>query len=108
MYFVAIDIGTSNLKAIVTNQSGVFALLHGMSRTLITSFNIFLFVFGGSSMRGFAFALMIGILAVTYSSIFVATPLFVDLTKGELKPIDEFTPSNEPVLKSFTKEETAK
>jgi SecD/SecF fusion protein len=84
-----------------------------LSRTLITSFNILLvimilFIFGGSSMRGFAFALLIGIVAGTYSSIFVATPLFVDLTKGELKPIDDFTPSDEPVLKSFTKEETAK
>jgi SecD/SecF fusion protein len=84
-----------------------------LSRTLITSFNILLiiailFVFGGSSMRGFAFALLIGIIAGTYSSIFVATPLFVDLMKGDLKPIDDFTPADEPVLKTFSKEENAK
>ncbi len=56
------------------------------SRTVITSITTFLmvfilFAFGGSSTKGFAFAMMIGIIVGTYSSIFVATPIVRDLTK---------------------------
>lgn len=56
------------------------------SRTIITSLTTLLIVtillvFGGSSIKGFAFALFIGILVGTYSSIFVATPVVRDLTK---------------------------
>ncbi len=59
------------------------------SRTLITSFTtlimiITLLIFGGGSIKGFAFAIVVGILVGTYSSIFVATPIVRDLTK-ELK-----------------------
>ena len=57
-----------------------------ISRTLITSVTTFvvvlvLFLFGGPSLSGFSFALLIGIIIGTYSSIFVATPVFVDLIK---------------------------
>ncbi len=57
-----------------------------ISRTLITSMTTFivvlvLFLFGGPSLSGFSFALLIGIIVGTYSSIFVATPVFVDLYK---------------------------
>ncbi|MCO6487186.1 MAG: protein translocase subunit SecDF [Phaeodactylibacter sp.] len=60
-----------------------------MSRTLITSLTTFfvvavLFAFGGSSIKGFAFAILVGIMVGTYSSIFVATPIMSDLT-GELE-----------------------
>ena len=60
-----------------------------VSRTVITSLTTLfvvgiLFFFGGSSIKGFAFALLIGIIVGTYSSIFVATPVMSDLT-GELK-----------------------
>ena len=55
-----------------------------LSRTLITSLTTLfvvavLFVFGGGSIKGFAFALLVGILVGTYSSIFVATPIMADL-----------------------------
>ncbi len=55
------------------------------SRTIITSLTTLLvigilFVFGGSSIKGFAFALLIGVLVGTYSSIFVATPIVRDLS----------------------------
>lgn len=55
-----------------------------LSRTLMTSFTtlivvLVLFLFGGEVIRGFAFALLVGVLVGTYSSIFVATPLVVDL-----------------------------
>ena len=54
------------------------------SRTLITSFTtllvvLILFIFGGSAIKGFAFALIIGIVVGTYSSVFVATPIVSDL-----------------------------
>ncbi len=61
------------------------------SRTLITSLTTMimllpLFIFGGGSIRGFAFAILVGIIVGTYSSIFVATPIVRDLSK-ELKPL---------------------
>ncbi len=54
------------------------------SRTLITSFTtllvvMILFLFGGSAIKGFAFALIVGIVVGTYSSVFVATPIVSDL-----------------------------
>jgi SecD/SecF fusion protein len=60
-----------------------------ISRTVITSLTTLfvmavLFVFGGSSIKGFAFALLIGIVVGTYSSVFVATPIMSDLS-GELE-----------------------
>jgi len=60
-----------------------------VSRTLITSLTTFivvlvLFIFGGEVLRGFSFAFMIGILVGTYSSVFIATPIVVDLTKKTL------------------------
>ena len=59
-----------------------------VSRTIITSMTtlfvvLILFVFGGGSIKGFAFAILVGILVGTYSSIFVATPLMSDLS-GEM------------------------
>jgi len=59
------------------------------SRTVITSLTtlfviLILFLFGGGSIKGFAFALLVGIIVGTYSSIFIATPIVRDLT-GELK-----------------------
>ncbi len=59
-----------------------------LSRTVITSLTtlfvvVILFIFGGTSIKGFAFALLLGIMVGTYSSIFIATPVMVDLS-GEL------------------------
>jgi SecD/SecF fusion protein len=63
-----------------------------MSRTLITSLTTLLvvtilFLFGGEVLRGFSFSLVIGILIGTYSSIFIASPIVVDLTKRKQKPV---------------------
>jgi len=65
------------------------------SRTLITSFTTLLVVgtlliFGGGAIKGFAFALLIGILVGTYSSIFVATPIVRDLS-DDLKVVNNNT-----------------
>lgn len=60
-----------------------------LSRTTITSLTtlfvvLVLFIFGGSSIKGFSFAILVGILVGTYSSIFIATPLMADLSADEL------------------------
>lgn len=58
-----------------------------LSRTVMTSVTVFLtllilFIFGGEVTRGFSFAMMIGVVTGTYSSIFVAAPILVDLDKS--------------------------
>ena len=65
------------------------ALNSTLSRTINTSLSTFLvlltiFIFGGESIKGFAFALMVGVVVGTYSSLFIATPLVVDLSKNKL------------------------
>ena len=59
-----------------------------LSRTIMTSLTVFLtililFIFGGEVTRGFAFAMLIGVITGTYSSIFVAAPILVDFAKGK-------------------------
>ncbi len=61
-----------------------------LSRTLITSFTtlivvIVLLFFGGEVLRGFSFALFVGISVGTFSSIYIATPIVVDLMKKEIE-----------------------
>ena len=57
----------------------------------MTSLTVFLvvlilFIAGGEVTRGFAFAMLIGVLTGTFSSIFVAAPILVDMDKsGKLK-----------------------
>ena len=55
-----------------------------LSRTVVTSLTTLLvvtilFIFGGDVLRGFSFALIVGIMIGTYSSVFVATPIVVEL-----------------------------
>lgn len=57
-----------------------------LSRTIMTSVTVFLvllilFIFGGEVTRGFAFAMLIGVITGTYSSIFVGVPVLVDFAK---------------------------
>ncbi len=59
-----------------------------LSRTLLTSLTTFmvvlsLYIFGGKVINNFAFALMVGIIVGTYSSIFVASPLLLLWTKKQ-------------------------
>lgn len=61
------------------------SLNNTISRTLITSVTtlivvLILFIFGGAVLKGFSFALLVGILIGTYSSIFVATPVALDFS----------------------------
>jgi SecD/SecF fusion protein len=60
-----------------------YALNSTLSRTINTSLTIFfvllaIFIFGGETIRGFSFALLIGIVIGTYSSICIATPIVID------------------------------
>jgi SecD/SecF fusion protein len=65
------------------------ALNATLSRTAVTGLStmfvlIVLFIFGGEVIRGFSFAMLIGVIVGTYSSLFVATPIVVDsLTREE-------------------------
>ena len=65
-----------------------------MSRTINTSLTMILvllimFIFGGESIRGFIFAMLIGIVVGTYSSLFIATPVLVDtISDAEHKRIE--------------------
>ncbi|WP_264565163.1 protein translocase subunit SecDF [Flavobacterium sp. N3904] len=61
-----------------------------MSRTINTSLTmigvlLIMFIFGGESIRGFIFAMLIGIVVGTYSSLFIATPVLVDTISREDK-----------------------
>ncbi len=63
------------------------ALNSTLSRTINTSLSTFIvllmiFIFGGDSIKGFSFALMVGVVVGTYSSLFIATPAVIDLSKS--------------------------
>ena len=71
-----------------------FEVLNGamnstLSRTLNTGVTtilvlIILFIFGGEVLRGFVFAMLIGVIIGTYSSIFIATPIVFDTMKKKM------------------------
>jgi SecD/SecF fusion protein len=44
-----------------------------------------IFIFGGESIQGFMFALIIGVMVGTYSSVFIATPVMFDTLRKSLK-----------------------
>ena len=66
------------------------ALNSTLSRTILTSLTIFMvllaiFIFGGEVIRGFSFALLMGIVIGTYSSLCIATPIVVDFRNRKKK-----------------------
>ncbi|MCX2679568.1 protein translocase subunit SecDF [Galbibacter sp. EGI 63066] len=72
------------------------ALNSTLSRTLNTSLTtivvlLTIFIFGGESLRGFMFAMIVGVVVGTYSSLFIATPIMFDTLKnrGEKKKEEE-------------------
>jgi len=77
-------------KSGTTHEIVNAALNSTLSRTINTSVTTFfvllvIFIFGGEVIRGFMFALMIGVVVGTYSSLFIATPIMVDTLKDEAK-----------------------
>ena len=70
-----------NLPTVINN-----ALNSTLSRTVITGICtmavlLIIFIFGGEILRGFSFAMLIGVIFGTYSSLFVATPFVVEFIK---------------------------
>ena len=64
------------------------AINHTLSRTIMTSLTVFLtllilFIFGGEVTRGFAFAMLIGVITGSYSSIFVGAPVLLEFAKDK-------------------------
>ena len=64
------------------------AINETLSRTIMTSLTVFLtililFLVGGEVTRGFAFAMLIGVVTGIYSSVFVAAPILLDLGSGK-------------------------
>lgn len=81
-----------------------------LSRTIMTSLTVFLtililFLVGGEVTKGFAFAMLIGVITGTYSSIFVAAPVLVDLGGKRALGSEPKTAAKTPVK---TKPETIK
>jgi SecD/SecF fusion protein len=74
---------------------------NGLNSTLARTINtsgttlivlLIIFIFGGEVIRGFTFALLVGILVGTYSSLFVASPIAYDLlTAGGKKDVEKVT-----------------
>jgi preprotein translocase subunit SecF len=59
-----------------------------LSRTILTSLTVFivvlcLFLMGGDVIHGFAFAMLIGVITGTYSSIYIASPFVLLVHKGK-------------------------
>ncbi len=80
------DSGKSDVYGEERNKLINFALNSTLSRTILTSLTVFfvllvIFIFGGDSIRGFIFALLIGRIIGTYSSLCISTPIVVDFDK---------------------------
>ena len=74
------------------------ALNQTLSRTILTSLTawlvvVILYIFGGEGLHGFAFALTVGFLSGTYSTIYIATPILIDWIGTKQPP----TPQTETV-----------
>ena len=66
------------------------ALNNTLSRTFSTSMSTFvvllaIFIFGGETIRGFVFALLMGVIVGTYSSLFIASPIAYDIQQALAK-----------------------
>ena len=78
-----------NLKGWNKGENVNEALNSTLSRTLNTSLTtlivlLAIFIFGGESLRGFMFAMIVGVIVGTYSSVFIATPIMFDALKKRI------------------------
>ena len=81
----------SEISDLSTNQT--------LSRTLITSVTTLLalfsiYIFGGAILKGFSFAMIIGVIVGTYSSIFVATPILNYTNVSQKTVLKDITENN--------------
>jgi len=79
----------TNLRKIIT-----IAINRVLSRSILTSFTtllaaVSLWIFGAGIINDFAFVFVIGILTGTFSSIFIASPIFYFWHKGDRKHVEE-------------------
>ena len=87
------------------NEIANLSINETLSRTVITSVTTLLallsiFVLGGEILRGFSFAMILGVIVGTYSSIFVASPLLKYL-KVTSKTMDKGEEKNSYLNKDF-------
>ncbi|MGW9687092.1 protein translocase subunit SecDF [Flagellimonas sp. 2504JD1-5] len=83
-----------NLKGWKNGENINQALNSTLSRTLNTSLTtlivlLAIFVFGGESLRGFMFAMIVGVMVGTYSSVFIATPIMFDALRKKISSSKE-------------------
>jgi SecD/SecF fusion protein len=81
-----------------------FAIMNGamnstLSRTFSTSMStaivlIIIFIFGGEVIRGFVFAMLVGVIVGTYSTLFVACPISYDLIARKNKGVENASKEN--------------
>jgi SecD/SecF fusion protein len=67
----------------LTNKMVNDAINQTLSRTILTSFTawlvvVILYFFGGEGLHGFSFALVVGFMSGTYSTVYIATPILID------------------------------
>jgi SecD/SecF fusion protein len=89
--------GTSHDRAKIFND----AINSTLNRTIITSGTVLLVViallfFGGEVLRGFSFALLVGVGIGTYSSIFMAAPIVLDFDKSRKLTVEVKEPKKVP------------
>jgi SecD/SecF fusion protein len=75
----------------LTNKMVNDAINQTLSRTILTSFTawlvvVILYFFGGEGLHGFAFALVVGFLSGTYSTVYIATPILIDFVATKPGP----------------------
>lgn len=92
-----------NLKQVINLSLNVT-----LSRTILTSLTTFLatvalFIFGAGVVRDYALVFMLGILTGTYSSIFIASPIFYWWHRGNRKDVEE---KADPLAKAYSSTET--
>ena len=87
----------------LTNKMVNDAINQTLSRTILTSFTawlvvVILYFFGGEGLHGFAFALVVGFLSGTYSTVYIATPILIDLIGTKTEPPKPRPASNWPAV----------
>ncbi len=75
----------------LTNKMVNDAINQTLSRTILTSLTawlvvVILYLFGGEGLHGFAFALVVGFLSGTYSTVYIATPILIDFEATKPEP----------------------
>ena len=76
----------------LTNKMVNDAINQTLSRTILTALTawlvvVILYILGGEGLHGFAFALVVGFLSGTYSTVYIATPILIDWVGTKTEPV---------------------